>query len=861
MNPDFFANYSPVEGFFRFFRAAGRSLGFMHPAARIAGRSVGAVAGGSDHLNDLTERLLETNFLEGEDLIDRVPLSIGRYRIARVLGEGASGRVYLAHDPRIGRKVAIKVLQPGAARDPDKFERQIRLEASLQHENIVSIYDAGCLEGRPYFVMQFVGERTLADATLDLPAAVAALCSVARACGVAHARGIIHRDLKPANIVLADEQPAATTKGENPLSRAVVADFGLARLLDTSATQSGRVAGTPAYMAPEQALHGTASPQTDIYAVGVMLYEQLTGRLPFHGESLAEMTENLLATDPPLPRTVCLDIPGKLEQVTLRAMARDPQARYGSAEELARDLESWLGAQDGSVTAGHRDGNFTRSPWTVGGKAAAVTALLTVVVLLTAWFSRQERRAAAGDAVNSGVTEQAGTGQYQEQQANVLRAAVKLANWRRELYQPDGSISTTRLVEVLSELEPLSAQTDLPGSLRQQALFTMAEARSLSGDVPGALADLSSAVGTAGDPQQQADCYYQRALLHWDAMLQSARMDHETKRVELHTAALEDFRQAVRLGLSDPWQDRLACALIMTAEVKVNWQQTFATLAELEASPEKPGEHAARIAGDLLLLAGRHQLAIEKYQTAIRRCGSYAQAYGGLALACHAQNDLAGALHYAVRAVEINPRYQPAYTAFDLLARRLIRQAPADFRSMHFTDRALLDRCLSVLGRSRENLPDSSRLLAACGSLHLLQACQLMEVGDRQAYAESQRAKSRFAEAVAVDSGNATARLLAGMTCLFVGRYHSHLQADLDAACHYFRQALAMKIDRAHTYRWLGYAELAAHRPAEAIVNWEKSQRLEPSLHGELEPRIARASAGVQLANRQDGETVTNFGS
>jgi tetratricopeptide (TPR) repeat protein len=99
------------------------------------------------------------------------------------------------------------------------------------------------------------------------------------------------------------------------------------------------------------------------------------------------------------------------------------------------------------------------------------------------------------------------------------------------------------------------------------------------------------------------------------------------------------------------------------------------------------------------------------------------------------------------------------------------------------------------------------------------------------------------------------------MTCLFVGRYHSHLQADLDAACHYFRQALAMKIDRAHTYRWLGYAELAAHRPAEAIVNWEKSQRLEPSLHGELEPRIARASAGVQLANRQDGETVTNFGS
>ncbi len=819
------------------------------------------MASGSDHLNDLTERLLETNFLAGEDLIDRVPLSIGRYRIARVLGEGASGRVYLAHDPRIGRQVAIKVLQPGVARDPDKFERQIRLEASLQHENIVSIYDAGCVEGRPYFVMQYVGERSLADASLDLPGAVAVLCSVARACGAAHAHGIIHRDLKPANIVLADEQPAATAKRENPVSRAVVADFGLARLLDASATQSGRIAGTPAYMAPEQALHGTASPQTDIYALGVMLYEQLTGRLPFHGESLAEMIENLLETDPPLPRTICPEIPERLEQITLRAMARDPQDRYELADELARDLESWLGAQDGSVPASHHDENFRWSRLTASRKAAAATVLLTVMVLLTAWFLTQERRTAAVGAVNSGVRVSELTGQYQKQQAIVLGAAVKLANWRRELYQPEGAISTTRLVEVLSELEPLSEETDLPGPLRQQTLFTTAEARSLSGDVPGALADLSAAVRTVGDPQQQAACYYQRALLHWDAMLQSARMDHETKRVELHAAAVEDFRQAVRLGLSDPWQDRLARALILTAESKVNWRQTLLTLAELEASPEKPTEHAARIAGDLLLLAGRHQQAIEKYQTAIRRCGSYVQAYGGLALACHAQNDLASALHYAVRAVEINPRYQPAYTVFDLLAGRLIRQAPADFRSMHFTDRALLDRCLSILDGSREKLPGSSRLLAACGSLHLMRACQLMEVGDRQAGAESQRAKSRFAEAVAVDSGNATARLLAGMTCLFVGRYHSHLQADLDAARHHFQQALAMKTDRAHTFRWLGYAELAAQRPTEAIANWKKSQHLEPSLHGELEPRIVRTSAGVQLANRQDRKTVTNFGS
>ena len=371
------------------------------------------MASGSDHLNDLTDRLLETNFLEGEDLIDRVPLSIGRYRIARVLGEGASGRVYLADDPRIGRQVAIKVLQPGVARDPEKFEQQIRLEASLQHENIVSIYDAGCVEGRPYFVMQYVGERTLADASLDLPGAVAVLCSVARACGVAHTRGIIHRDLKPANIVLADEQPAAIAKRENSVSRAVVADFGLARLLDASATQSGRIAGTPAYMAPEQASHGTASPHTDIYALGVMLYEQLTGRLPFHGESLAEMTENLLETDPPLPRTICPGIPERLEQITLRAMARDPQDRHGSAEELARDLESWLGAQDGSVPADHHDENFRRSRWTASGKAAVATALLTVMVLLTAWLMTQEQRTAAGDAVSFGVTEPATTGQYQ----------------------------------------------------------------------------------------------------------------------------------------------------------------------------------------------------------------------------------------------------------------------------------------------------------------------------------------------------------------------------------------------------------------------------------------------------------------
>ncbi|MHC4607123.1 MAG: serine/threonine-protein kinase, partial [Planctomycetota bacterium] len=165
--------------------------------------------------HDLATQILSKGMLSGEDLVDETPEKFGRYRIVRKLGEGGSGRVYLAHDPDLGRDVAIKILDRAAAEHLERFRREMEILAALKHPNIVTIHDAGTQEGRPYFAMEYVGEKSLQGADLDLRGKVRIMEEVARACHAAHEKGIIHRDLKPANILL----------GERP----VVADFGVAK--------------------------------------------------------------------------------------------------------------------------------------------------------------------------------------------------------------------------------------------------------------------------------------------------------------------------------------------------------------------------------------------------------------------------------------------------------------------------------------------------------------------------------------------------------------------------------------------------------------------------------------------------------
>jgi serine/threonine protein kinase len=286
----------------------------------------------ADEQIQLAARLLDSGLLEAGDLLQEdAQTRIGRYEVDEVLGEGATSRVYLARDPGIGRQVAIKLLlqvRPGAE---ERFAREMRLLAKLDHPNLVRVFDTGEHEGRPYCVLEFAGQQTLASCNLDLRGRIAALEQVARACATAHSHGIVHRDLKPANVFVGE--------------RVAVGDFGVAKVLDdpTSRTRTGVILGTPAYMAPEQlAGERTEDASCDIYAMGVMLYETTTGQLPFEAETLLEQAARVARFDLTPPADLAPGLDRELEAIILRAMARDPADRHPSAQALAEDLAGWL---------------------------------------------------------------------------------------------------------------------------------------------------------------------------------------------------------------------------------------------------------------------------------------------------------------------------------------------------------------------------------------------------------------------------------------------------------------------------------------------------------------------------------------
>ena len=266
---------------------------------------------------------------------------IGRYRLARLLGEGGMGQVYLGVQPAIGSRVAIKILNTECTRSPELLERffaEARSVNLINHENIVSVIDLAQLDdGRPYIVMEFIEGQTLRalvrEGTAPLGGIVQAMTEVLSALGAAHARGIVHRDLKPDNVIVTAE------------GHAKVLDFGIAKLApglsnaNSPRTKTGALLGTPAYMAPEQISGaGNVDGRTDLYAAGVVLFEAVTGRTPFQGDTLFDLMRAHLEASPPSPRALRPELPAGLEQVILRALAKDPAQRFQHASAMTEAL-------------------------------------------------------------------------------------------------------------------------------------------------------------------------------------------------------------------------------------------------------------------------------------------------------------------------------------------------------------------------------------------------------------------------------------------------------------------------------------------------------------------------------------------
>jgi serine/threonine-protein kinase len=250
------------------------------------------------------------------------------YEVEAVLGRGGMGIVFRARHLRLNRLVALKMLLGGAYAGPQdlaRFQREAEAEAGLRHPHIVQVHDVGEHDGRPYFTMELVEGGSLAHklAGTPLPArqAAALLATLASAVQVAHEGGIVHRDLKPGNVLLAAD---GTPK---------ISDFGLARRLEGGAglTQTGITMGTPSYMAPEQARgQTTIGPAVDVYALGAILYELLTGRPPFRGETPAETVLQVLHQEPASPSQLNARVPRDLETICLKCLRKEPERRYAS---------------------------------------------------------------------------------------------------------------------------------------------------------------------------------------------------------------------------------------------------------------------------------------------------------------------------------------------------------------------------------------------------------------------------------------------------------------------------------------------------------------------------------------------------
>ncbi|MBM3272500.1 serine/threonine protein kinase [Candidatus Kaiserbacteria bacterium] len=273
--------------------------------------------------------------------------TLGPYRILEQIGLGGMATVYKAYQPGMDRLVALKVLPHHYARDPrftKRFEQEARVIAKLEHRNIVPVYDFGEQDGTAYLAMRYLQAGTvkeiLSHGPLPLGDAAKLLNDIASALDYAHSQGIIHRDVKPSN-VLVDKQGSA-----------YLTDFGIAKVIESTMEMTGSAAlGTPAYMAPEQTLGKAVTPQSDVYSLGVMLYEMVTGKPPFEADTPMAIALMHVHEPLPLPRKVKPDLPEGVELGILKALAKEPKDRFGSASELARAFSEAAGAEMAAVSS------------------------------------------------------------------------------------------------------------------------------------------------------------------------------------------------------------------------------------------------------------------------------------------------------------------------------------------------------------------------------------------------------------------------------------------------------------------------------------------------------------------------------
>ncbi|MGI9519977.1 MAG: protein kinase domain-containing protein [Pirellulaceae bacterium] len=392
-----------------------RARGYMGDAVTV-----------DDHQQDTAD----LDYQLDPEVLAEIPHRIGRFEIKSLLGQGGFGLVFLAHDPRLKRDVALKIPRPEAVMTRDlrqRFLREAEMCAALNHANIVPVFEVGTAGPICYTASGVCHGMNLSQwmkqaDELPHPKLTAAICAtLCDALQHAHSRGIMHRDLKPDNIMIGDNSKSQTDPQHigpidtpHGLAASVqITDFGLAKAIDDTSeiTRTGSIIGTPAYMAPEQtesSFRDSSSPCSDLYSLGAVLYFLLTGRSPFQTESLLETIRAVKERPPVAPARIRAAIPRDLEAICLKCLEKDPESRYQSASELHSDLDRFLNnrpVEARSITVLDRLSRWIkRNPLISGALAAAVVFLIAALVATTAGListnnALQRESAAKSEAV------------------------------------------------------------------------------------------------------------------------------------------------------------------------------------------------------------------------------------------------------------------------------------------------------------------------------------------------------------------------------------------------------------------------------------------------------------------------------
>jgi serine/threonine-protein kinase len=782
--------------------------------------------------------------------------AIPGYAVEAVLGRGGMGVVFRARHLRLNRLVALKMLLAGdyaGPADRARFQREAEAVAGLRHANIVQVYDVGDQDGRPYFTMEMVEGGSLAAKLAGLPQpareAASLVAVLADAVGAAHQGGILHRDLKPANVLLtADGIPK-------------VSDFGLARRLQSGErlTQSGAVLGTPSYMAPEQARGRVQAlgPAVDVYALGAILYELLTGRPPFRGVTAADTVMQVLSQEPVRPARLNPRVPRDLETICLKCLHKEPPRRYASAAALAEDLRRFL--QDKAIAA-RPEGRLERLARWARRRPTLVVGLAAGVLLATAlaggglWVSAER---AANDRAQE---EMARLDQERRDQEAVLQRLDQARRERRLAEQLD-AIHLTRVAvvgdrfEARHNRERADARRNRERADREYAAAFGEAGYGQVGDDPAAFAARVES-STARDELVAA-------LDDW-AVCAVRAGDADRQRWLLEVLRRADPNPTrVRLRLRDPALGQDRAALLELAEAALAEKPSARLLVAFgewlresgadivpflqRVQREYPGDFWANFAlgnllvvknpgesirylqaalalrprtatvhdslGIALLMEQRPGEAIEHFRLALRYDPEFASAHNSLGVALKAGGRLDEAVAHFRHALRSDPLRAEFHTN---LGSGLVAQGRPDEALEHLQQALRMDPRLSeahahlgyvlkargglqaVIAHYRQVLRDDPEFAAAHANLGIA----LTDAG------QEEEAVIRFREALRIDPELAVAHYNLALVLTSRGQYAEaidHLQRSV---------AAAPKFDQAHGV--LGKALLAVGRFREA---------------------------------------------